>query len=544
MTKIIKLILVAVIAVLPFYGCENGVSPDGFDNEGLESPEQGPDPGPDNGQDAPNGPHTITFHKSHPNAEGTMDEQAVESDGPVTLASNLFTMEDYEFLGWSITLDESFDPNTFHYDERESAELEVVYADSAEYAVSEGMLGSDTTLYAVWVLRNLEPKPEEFLYYDYNYESGPTPWRKWISDGEGGQVSISGNFSRTAHNLAGWSTTPEGDIEYQPGDVYTHGSSSVTLYAVWNEMEYRDLISIDGGTFLQKAPNESNEFEHTVSDFRMGQYQVTYELWYSVRTWAENNGYNFDMIGQQGRFSDAEGITPIDSGDGDLTARFQPVTKITWRDAIVWANAYSELSELEPVYKYTGEVLKDAEATTSTGNPITWDNVNWVTTNNGYRLPSEGEWHYAASWRGTDGSDDGVIEFPGSSGQFWTPADWASGAKSGSQASTQEVAQTGSTNRTARPVGGKDPNALNVYDMSGNVSEWLWDRTGDYPESAQTDYRGPLSSRLNSMRRGARLRGGPSAVAYQIPGLGSRGSAWSDAHAEYIGFRVARNKQE
>ena len=66
-------------------------------------------------------------------------------------------------------------------------------------------------------------------------------------------------------------------------------------------LSYNSLVSVPGGTFTQT--NGSESFSHTISAFKMGQYEVTYELWYTVRQWAITNGYAFANPGKIGRAS-------------------------------------------------------------------------------------------------------------------------------------------------------------------------------------------------------------------------------------------------
>jgi formylglycine-generating enzyme required for sulfatase activity len=104
---------------------------------------------------------------------------------------------------------------------------------------------------------------------------------------------------------------------------------------------YRDLVSVPGGEFNQiSAVAGLPNFDHELSAFKIAQYQVTYELWHKVKQWAEDNGYTFANDGQEGH-DGTEGDQPTD-------AEHEPVTNISWRDAIVWCNAYSEMAGLTP----------------------------------------------------------------------------------------------------------------------------------------------------------------------------------------------------
>jgi formylglycine-generating enzyme required for sulfatase activity len=119
------------------------------------------------------------------------------------------------------------------------------------------------------------------------------------------------------------------------------------------------------------------------------------------------------------------------------------------------------------------------------------DAADWAA--DGYRLPTEAELMWAVMGAPSSrqgGNTDTLGWFKGYAG------------------STEEgivldnidlyVWHSGNSNDTTRPVGGKIPNELQLFDMSGNVDEWCWDwysgyYTGPSETGLLTDYRGPLS---------------------------------------------------
>jgi hypothetical protein len=76
----------------------------------------------------------------------------------------------------------------------------------------------------------------------------------------------------------------------------------------------------------------------TLSPFKIAKYETTYELWYEVKQWADGEGYTFANPGREDK----------DGSDGSppTTAKTKPVAYISWRDAVVWCNAYSELDAI------------------------------------------------------------------------------------------------------------------------------------------------------------------------------------------------------
>ncbi|OHD79782.1 MAG: hypothetical protein A3J97_05225 [Spirochaetes bacterium RIFOXYC1_FULL_54_7] len=210
----------------------------------------------------------------------------------------------------------------------------------------------------------------------------------------------------------------------------------------------------------------------TVSNFAIGKYEVTFA--------------------QYDAFCDATSRTkPGDSGWGRST---RPVINVTWYDAVAFCNWLSAEEGLTAAY-------------TGSGTSWTLDR-----TRNGYRLPTEAEWQFAA--RG--GNSTNNYSYAGSNtigGVAWYDAN--SGSKT-------------------QPVGTKAGNELGLFDMSGNVWEWNHDWYGSYPGSAQTNYTGLTSGTQRVFRGGSWFSlSSDCSVSYRV-GIGP-------AYAlDTLGFRVAR----
>lgn len=170
--------------------------------------------------------------------------------------------------------------------------------------------------------------------------------------------------------------------------------------------------------------------------------EVTFKLYNDIHEWAVGHGYEFNP-GCNGSFY--EDCLPSDRDNGE-----HPVTNVEWSDAIVFANAISEKKGLKPVYLDSqGIPVRD-----STRYEVTLD-----TKANGYRLPTLEEWQIAAR-----GGNLGIRN--GSYGDSF------SGSKH-----SDIVAWFPEFNATyfgTSPVKQLKPNALGLYDMSGNVSEWVY----------------------------------------------------------------------
>ena len=202
-----------------------------------------------------------------------------------------------------------------------------------------------------------------------------------------------------------------------------------------------------------------------LSPYKIGKTEVTYELWYSVLKWNTDNGkgYVFANKGREGSHG-TDGALPTEAG------KKEPVTMISWRDCIVWCNAYTEMKmgKDECVYRKSNDhnvVLKNARVTADC------DAAYADMDKKGFRLPTEAEWEYAAR-RQNDNTNANATDYGEGGSNVWlTKLNSASGAKDKwDTAETGEVAwYRGNSESKTHPVGEKRANALGLHDMSGNV---------------------------------------------------------------------------
>nr|WP_314781824.1 SUMF1/EgtB/PvdO family nonheme iron enzyme [uncultured Treponema sp.] len=287
-----------------------------------------------------------------------------------------------------------------------------------------------------------------------------------------------------------------------------------------------------------------------LSPYKLGKTEVTYELWHEVLTWAKSNGYTFANKGREGS-AGTEGAAPTDTG------KKEPVTTISWRDCIVWCNAYTHKmnnADTECVYrksKTDSTVLKDAT------DVFACDAAYADMDKKGFRLPTEAEWEYAARWQGSN------TENAAQYGDVWlTKLNSASGAKkpigfSGLALPAGEtwetlrdeltrvavydewwngtgwVDQTPATTKTAA-VKSKDPNALGLYDMSGNVWEWCFDCYGSIGAGEVIDPQGAASGTIRVGRGGGSWYHNASYCT-----VGGRSDNSPDSRNYFLGFRLA-----
>ena len=241
------------------------------------------------------------------------------------------------------------------------------------------------------------------------------------------------------------------------------------------------FIGVSGGTFLATPT-----YIVTLSSFYIGKYEVT-----------------------QAEYQAVMGMNPSQFHGNS----YRPVDSVSWFDAIEYCNRRSTQEMLTPCYSFG-----------SYGTyPINWPhgwNTDWSNhseivcdwTANGYRLPTEMEWMYAA--RGGNQSRGYIYS---GSNDIKTVAWYA--ANSGS---------------STHIVGELSSNELGTFDMSGNVGEWVWDISSSYPSGSYSNPTGADSGSARVIRGGSWIHDASGCTV-----LDRSGHAASSTFS-FTGFRVLR----
>lgn len=204
-----------------------------------------------------------------------------------------------------------------------------------------------------------------------------------------------------------------------------------------------NMVYCNAGGFTSSWQEEKKEFAYIEESFLIGDVEITQEFYELLM------GYN-----------------PSAHYQYLLEPKKHPVECVTWFDCLLFCNELSRLQGLKEYYKVDG--IRKKERTYRSGdtlNSVVDANVE-VLGGNGYRLPTKKEWEYAAKagtnnrWSGCD--DENYI------GDYvWYKVN-----------AIDKISPYSRTNiiQATQKVATRKPNEWGIYDMSGNVNEWCWDK--------------------------------------------------------------------
>lgn len=247
------------------------------------------------------------------------------------------------------------------------------------------------------------------------------------------------------------------------------------------------ISSVQNEMIFIKGMSEGTDTAY-IPDFYIGKYEVTQAEWKAV----------------------------MDTNPSTFKGEHLPVETVSWYDCIEYCNRRSAQEGLEPYYT----IIKDLPDSV---NKNELDVVKWQIIErpgaNGYRLPTEVEWVYAAGCGGAgtvySGSNDidEVAWYWRNSGKKHLSGEWRW---------MNIEANKGAT----KGVGRKKPNSWGLFDMSGNVREWCWDWYED--EQQEKGY--------GRVWRGGGWMGGEHACEVDFRGFFEANGKGPDQ-----GFRVVRS---
>ena len=329
-------------------------------------------------------------------------------------------------------------------------------------------------------------------------------------------------------------TTNDGMADSEESEAISESSANKTFSDIDGNKSYYTyyIASVD------KLGNTSNKVKYkvsvnkTVSNVPEGFVEIPSASIAGTKTWTPSSSvfvsgreleiasfYMSDHEVTRGEYKAVMGSDPSTASaydkDGnkltDDALKNNPVNYIRWYDALVYCNTRSINEGLTPCYEIDGKTAPSKWGSVPTSNNSTWNAATCDFTADGYRLPTEAEWEWAA--RG---------------GEKYTYA--------GSDDIDEVAWYTGNTNDTGtRDVKTKKANAYGLYDMSGNVWEWCWDWYGSI--SSDTADAGPASGSFRCLRGGSwDLNANYAQVAY-------RDYNYPYNRGNYYGFRVVRSAQ-
>lgn len=191
-----------------------------------------------------------------------------------------------------------------------------------------------------------------------------------------------------------------------------------------------------------------------------------------------------------------------------LVGEKRPVESVNWCEALIFCNTLSIMHNLTPCYS----IGDTTDLSSFDMSSAVWKRIACNFAANGYRLPTEAEWEFAA--RGG---------FMGSAAAFAGSDDINAVAWYGENSDV-----------STHDVGTKAPNSLGLYDMCGNVAEWCWDYMEELPGVPQTNPRGPNIGTMHVKRGGSWLDDAAQCTVFYRSGSAPTGKSSS------LGFRVCR----
>lgn len=292
--------------------------------------------------------------------------------------------------------------------------------------------------------------------------------------------------------------------------VFSNTTGSELFYVPGTGGTRPEYFTFKGGVNTARSTLRSTPEGIKIQNLYVAKHPITQAEYQQVM--GSNPSYFTDPDRSRFAGNNFKGVIRANAGE-------RPVESVTWMDAIHFCNQLSKKDGLTPVYTITGDtpeqVTRDPNA-------------------NGYRLPTEAEWIWIAT--AASGANDTNIAQKSNIGlvRFGNFAWFRDNAMLGAQANLNPKVWQAFTNPEygTKPVGGKKPNELGIYDMSGNVWEWVEDW---YGERTYERDNGPASGTYKV------LKGGSFHARKDFLKVDYRKKHLPDRTNKLIGFRIVRN---
>jgi formylglycine-generating enzyme required for sulfatase activity len=301
------------------------------------------------------------------------------------------------------------------------------------------------------------------------------------------------NYTTVAGNIVTWTETvaDTGKYYYRVKAYYGTDQSAVSnVTETWIQQAENEMILVPAGTFQMGQVGVAEPVHQvTIShSFYMAKYETTQKEWTDIMGTNPAQGY----------------------GVGDN----YPVYYVSWYDILVYCNKRSIAEGINPCYVINGSTDPNTWGSVPTAQDATWDAVECRWYENGYRLPTEAEWEYAA--RHNDGRT-----YP-----------WGNTTPDATNCNYN-------SNVNATTIVGNYPTGnskLGLCDLAGNMMEYVWDGFENFNSNSQVDPVGPLEIKTNRVVKG----GSWGNIDLYIKST-SREYFNASSIFRVYGFRVARN---